>query len=114
MGRRMSGSVLLLTTLAFSLIAGDVLVLAAQDPPTPPPPTPQTQTPQTQTQPNNTKPGSKKTNSRQGTTTAPRAIRLRCQHDNNRTAQQTMPGANPGNRDLRPSKPISRAHTPAR
>jgi hypothetical protein len=42
MGRRMSGSVLLLTTLALSLIVGDVLVLAAQDPPTPPS-TPQTQ-----------------------------------------------------------------------
>lgn len=42
MGRTMFGSVLLLTTLALSLIVGDVLVRAAQDPPTPPS-TPQTQ-----------------------------------------------------------------------
>lgn len=47
MGRRMSGSVLLLITLALSLIVGDVLVLAAQDPPTPKP-TPQPETQQTQ------------------------------------------------------------------
>jgi len=45
MGKRISGSVLLLTTLAFSLIAGDVLALAAQDPQNPP------ATPQTQPQP---------------------------------------------------------------
>src|SRR5687767_4073358 len=45
MRRRMFGSVLLLTTLTLSLIVGDLLVLAAQDPP----PTPPTQTPQTQT-----------------------------------------------------------------
>ena len=46
MGRRMSGSVLLLTTLALSLSVGDLLVLAAQDPPTPKP-TPQQETPET-------------------------------------------------------------------
>src|SRR6185369_13876392 len=44
MGKRISGSVLLLTTLALSLIVGDVLVRAAQDPPNAPV-TPQTQTP---------------------------------------------------------------------
>ena len=53
MRKRMSGSVLLLATLAFSLIGGDILGLAAQDPPNPAPtspaPTPQTQTPQTTT-----------------------------------------------------------------
>ena len=37
MGKRMSSSVLLLATLTFTLIAGDVLMLIAQDPPTPPP-----------------------------------------------------------------------------
>lgn len=49
MGKRMSGSVLLLATLTFTLFAGDVLMLIAQDPPAPPPPG-QTQ-PQTQPQP---------------------------------------------------------------
>jgi len=48
MGKRISGSVLLLTTLAFSLIAGDVLVLTAQEPQNPP------ATPQTQTAPKTT------------------------------------------------------------
>jgi hypothetical protein len=61
MRKRMSGSVLLLATLAFSLIGGDILGLAAQDPPNPAPtspaPTPQTQTPQPQTdQPQTTTP----------------------------------------------------------
>jgi len=54
MRKRMSGSVLLLATLGFSLIVGDVLVLTAQDPQTPAPanPTtqPQPQTPETQSQ----------------------------------------------------------------
>jgi hypothetical protein len=50
MRKRMSGSGLLLATLAFSLIGGDVLVLRAQDPaPANPTQTPQTQTPQKQT-----------------------------------------------------------------
>ena len=49
MGKRKSGSVLLLATLAVTLIAGDVLVLVAQDPAAPPPPG-QAQ-PQTQPQP---------------------------------------------------------------
>ena len=48
MRKRMSGSVLLLATLAFSLIGGDVLVLRAKDPANPPPANP-TQTPQEQT-----------------------------------------------------------------
>ena len=46
MRKRMSGSVLLLATLGFSLIVGDVLVLTAQDPQTPAPAN--QQTPQTQ------------------------------------------------------------------
>jgi len=53
MRKRMSGSVLLLATLAFTLTAGDVLALIAQDPPAPPAATqPQTQPkaePQTKT-----------------------------------------------------------------
>ena len=49
MGKRMLGSVLLLATLALTLIVGDVLVLVAQDPPAPSPPG-QTQ-PQPQPQP---------------------------------------------------------------
>src|SRR5688572_4891699 len=65
MGRRMSGSVLLLITLALSLIVGDVLVLAAQDPPTPKP-TPQPETPQTQP----TKPQSSKKRTRDKVQTA--------------------------------------------
>jgi hypothetical protein len=43
MAKRTSGSVLLLATLALTLIAGDVLVLIAQDPPGTPPTQPQTQ-----------------------------------------------------------------------
>lgn len=43
MGKRISGSVLLLTTLAFALVVGDVLARKAQDPQN------QTATPQTQT-----------------------------------------------------------------
>jgi hypothetical protein len=63
MSKRMSGSVLLLATLAFTLIAGDVMALIKQDPPAPPPPgqtQPQTQSPsEPQTKPQ--KRGSKKT-----------------------------------------------------
>ena len=67
MRKRMLGSVLLLATLALSLIGGDVLGLAAQDPPNPAPAspaqTPQTQTPQTQTdQPQTTTPAQTRTN----------------------------------------------------
>ena len=71
MRKRMSGSVLLLATLAFSLIGGDVLVLAAQDPPNPAPASP-AQTPQTPTtQPQTTKkPTSKKKRGEMTTTTA--------------------------------------------
>ena len=47
MSKRVSGSVLLLTTLALSLIVGNVVVRGAQDPQTQPT-TPQTTTPQTQ------------------------------------------------------------------
>ena len=50
MRKRMSGSVLLLATLGFSLIVGDVLVLTAQDPQTPAPGRPQTPQTQPQTQ----------------------------------------------------------------
>lgn len=48
MRKRRSNSMLLLATLAFSLIGGEVLVLAAQDPPNPAPANP-AQTPQPQT-----------------------------------------------------------------
>jgi outer membrane biosynthesis protein TonB len=69
MGKRMTGSVLLLTTLAFSLIVGDVLVRAAQDPPAPPS-NPQTQ-PQTQpAQEKPNKPRSSKKKARGQVTTA--------------------------------------------
>ena len=76
MRKRMSGSVLLLVTLAFSLIGGDFLVLAAQDPPNPAPAnptqTPQTPAPQTEpTQPQTTKKRtSKKKRGEMTTTTA--------------------------------------------
>ena len=54
MSKRISGPVLLLLTLAFTLILGDVLALAAQDPQTPPT-TPQTQTTQPTKQKRTTK-----------------------------------------------------------
>lgn len=50
MRKRMSGPVLLLATLGFSLIVGDVLVLTAQDPQPPAPGRPQTPQTQPQTQ----------------------------------------------------------------
>lgn len=71
MRKRMSGSVLLLAALAFSLIGGDFLILAAQDPANPTAATP-AQTPQTQpTQPQTTKKRtSKKRRGEMTTTTA--------------------------------------------
>jgi len=61
MSKRMSGPVLLLLALAFSLILGDALALAAQDPQTQP------TTPQPQTQPTQTK--KKRTQVKKETTT---------------------------------------------
>lgn len=64
--RRRSGSVLLLATLTTSLLAGDVMGLAAQDP-QPANPTPQTQPTETQTPKKRT---SKKSSATKSTTTA--------------------------------------------
>lgn len=69
MGKRKSGTVLLLATLALTLIAGDVLVLIAQDPPTPPPPGQQTQ-PQTEPKPKTKRAATKKTRPPVATTEA--------------------------------------------
>ncbi|HEY3579607.1 MAG TPA: hypothetical protein VGK82_03655 [Pyrinomonadaceae bacterium] len=69
MSKRVSGSVLLLTTLAFSLIVGDVLARGAQDPQTQPA-TPQTQpTPTTKTKAPKRKRGQMKMNTPANETT---------------------------------------------
>lgn len=64
MRKTMSGSVLLLATLGFSLIVGDVLVLTAQDPQTPAPATPATQPQTPETQPQTPTPTTKKRTSK--------------------------------------------------
>jgi hypothetical protein len=90
MAKRMSGSVLLLATLALTLTAGDVLVLTAQDPPAPQ--QPQTQ-PQTQPQPQTKqKRGTKKKTPPTPETTGDQAT---TPADPANPAQPAMPGQEP-------------------
>jgi outer membrane biosynthesis protein TonB len=94
MAKRMSGSVLLLATLALTLIAGDVLVLIAQDPPA----TPQTQ-PQTQQQPAQKTPAKrsskKKTSNKVTTPAETTGDQATTPTDPTAPAQQTMPAQEP-------------------
>ena len=96
MRKRMSGSVLLLVTLAVSLTAGDVLSLTAQDPQTPTP----TQTPEKQTKKKST---SKKKRADTTTTTA--------------TGDQTAPSTDampaPGQQQTEPAQTQPQTTTPA-
>ena len=98
MGKRISGSVLLLTTLALSLIVGDVLVVAAQDPPNTP------AAPQTQPQPKTkTRTPKRKRGQMQPTTPASETT----------TGDQTTPPADATAPTMTPAQTTTPAMTPA-
>src|SRR5688500_4796514 len=109
MRRRMFGSVLLLTTLTLSLIVGDLLVLAAQDPPpTPPTQTPPTETPKTKT----TKPQSskKRTRDKVQTTTAT-GEQTAMPGETNATGQATTPAQPAQEQTMTPAQTRAAAPT---
>jgi hypothetical protein len=114
MRKRMSGSVLLLVTLAFSLIVGDVLVLNAQDPPANPPQTPQTQPPDNQTPKKSTsKKSTSKTKRADKTNTTATGDQTTTPADAMPAPGQTEPAQTPAQMPQTPVAPAQRANMAA-